>query len=192
MSRINYKIPPKKAVACAALIALLGVGAAQLTLDTVSMYEGYVPEAYQDPVGIWTKCWGDTTGVAPGRTYTFDQCVKSLNDHVLELAEPVMKCVPSLALQNYRVKAAVISMAYNIGPGAFCKSSVARYFNAGDYRRGCLRIREIYKTAKGRELPGLVVRREGESELCLRGLDASTDEGVSWLEPNEVNQCLSG
>ena len=170
MPRISYSIPPKKAAASLALIALLGFGAAQLALDSISDFEGYVPESYQDPVGLWTKCWGDTTGVTPGATYTFDECVKSLNDHTLELAEPVLRCVPSLAGQGYRVKAAVVSMAYNIGSGAFCGSSVARYFNSGDYERGCRRMAEIYKTAKGRELPGLVKRRKVESELCLQGL----------------------
>ena len=47
---------------------------------------------------------------------------------------------------------------------------MARYFNAGDYKRGCERIAEIYKTAKGKELPGLVKRRKYESDMCLAGL----------------------
>lgn len=170
MARINYKKPPKKVLAAAALVVCLGVGAAQLSLDTIADFEGYVPEAYQDPVGIWTKCWGDTRDVVPNVTYTFEECAKSINDHTLELAQPIMRCVPSLAHQPDKVKAAAVSMAYNIGSGAFCKSSVARYFNAGEWERGCRRIAEIYKTAKGQELPGLVRRRGLESQMCLEGL----------------------
>ena len=64
----------------------------------------------------------------------------------------------------------MVSMAYNIGSGAFCKSSVARYANAGDWERACKRMAQIYKTAGGQELPGLVKRRKMESELCLEGL----------------------
>lgn len=170
MAKIPYRKVPGKIVAGAALVALLGIGAAQLSVDTVADFEGYVPEAYLDPVGIWTKCWGDTTDVTPGAKYSFDQCVKSLNDHVLELAEPVTRCVPALNLQHDKVKAAMVSMAYNIGSGAFCKSSVARYANAGDWERACKRMAQIYKTAGGQELPGLVKRRRMESELCLEGL----------------------
>lgn len=170
MARINYKKPPKKIIAAAALVALLGAGAAQLSIGTIADFEGYVPEAYQDPVGIWTKCWGDTRDVVPGTLYTFEQCAQSINDHTLELAAPIMRCVPSLNTQPPKVKAAAVSMAYNIGSGAFCKSSVAKYFNAGDYERGCTRMAEIYKTAKGQELPGLVRRRALESAMCLEGL----------------------
>lgn len=170
MARINYKKPPKKVLAATALVALLGFAGAQLSIETIADFEGYVPEAYQDPVGIWTKCWGDTRDVIPNATYTFEECAKSINDHALELAQPIMRCVPSLNTQPSKVKAAAVSMAYNIGSGAFCKSSVARYFNAGEWERGCIRMAEIYKTAKGKELPGLVRRRALESAMCLEGL----------------------
>ena len=171
MPRIPYRKVPGKIVAGAALVALLGARAATLTVEQVAEFEGYVPQAYQDPVGIWTKCWGDTYDVTPGATYTFDQCVRSLNRQVLAHAKPVMECVPELEHQDDLVKAAFVSMAYNIGTNGFCKSSVARKANAGDWRGACERIAEIYKTAGGKEQPGLVKRRKHESEMCLRGLD---------------------
>ena len=168
--KIRYRKVPGKIVASAALVALLGAGAATLSVDMIADFEGYVPEAYQDPVGIWTKCFGDTEDVVPGATYTFGQCVDSLNAAVYDHAEPVMRCVPGLADQPYKVKAAFVSMAYNIGTHGFCTSSVARYANAGDWARACRRMAEIYKTAKGKELPGLARRRQAESGLCLQGL----------------------
>jgi len=165
-----YKKAPRKVLAGVALAALLGGGAAQLTVDKVAEYEGYVPEAYQCPAGVWTKCFGDTTNVTPGATYTFEECVESINAHILELARPVALCVPGLMDRPDKVKAAAVSMAYNIGPGAFCKSSVAQAFRAGEYETGCKRIAEIYRTAGGKEQPGLVVRRKDESAMCLEGL----------------------
>lgn len=184
MPRIPYRKVPGKIVAGAALVALLGAGAAKMTVEQVAEFEGYVPHAYQDPVGIWTKCWGDTTDVTPGKTYTFDQCVRSLNRQVLAHAKPVMECVPELEHQDDLVKAAFVSMAYNIGPSAFCRSSVARYANAGDWERACKRMAEIYKTAKGQELPGLVKRRKLESELCLEGVREKVlleaNSGPNW------------
>lgn len=172
MSRIPYRKVPGKIVAGVALVALLGAGAANLTLETVADFEGYVPEAYRDPVGIWTKCWGDTYDVTPGATYTFDECVRSLNKQVLAHAKPVMECVPELRERDDLVKASFVSMAYNIGVNGFCKSSVARKANAGDWRGACERIGSgIYTTAGGKKIEGLVDRRHIESDMCLRGLE---------------------
>lgn len=171
MSRIPYRKVPGKVIASAALIALLGMGAAQLAVDHIADYEGYVPQAYKDPVGIWTKCFGDIRNVTPGAKYTFDQCVRSLNTQIEAHAKPILKCVPRLAEQPDKVKAAMVSMAYNIGVHGFCSSSVASYANAGNWERACRRMAEIYKTARGKELPGLVKRRKDESRLCLEGLE---------------------
>ncbi len=75
MARIRYRKSPG-VVASAVLIAAFAVGgsvawyeaqeAAQLAVSTVEEFEGYVPEAYLDPVGILTKCYGDTRNVRPG------------------------------------------------------------------------------------------------------------------------------
>ena len=170
MAKIPYRKFPGKLVASAALVSLLGVGGAALYLDTVADFEGYVPYGYRDPVGIPTKCFGDTENVELGKEYTREECVRSINEHAYEIAKPVMKCIRGLECKSDKVKAAVLSMSYNIGPGAMCKSSVARYMNDGDWEKGCRRMAEIYKTAKGQELPGLVRRRKYESEMCLEGL----------------------
>lgn len=178
MARIPYKKSPG-VIAAAALVAMLvhfgtppetAQDTAQQAITTVEQYEGYVPEAYRDPVGIWTKCYGDTTNVTPGAKYSADECAKSLNDHIVETSTPVMRCVPNLAHQNPKIIVAMLDMAYNIGPTAFCRSSVARYANAGEWAAACKRMAEIYKTAKGEPLPGLEVRRNQESEMCLQGL----------------------
>lgn len=168
--KIPYKKVPGKIVASAALIALLGAGAATMVVKDVAEYEGYVPEAYLDPIGVWTKCFGDTNDVIPGEKYTFEQCLQSLNEQVIAHAAPILKCVPGLQNQPDKVKAAMVSMAYNIGPAGFCASSVAKYANSGEWENACKRIAQIYRTAGGKELPGLVRRRQGESALCLQGL----------------------
>lgn len=170
MAKIPYKKVPGKIMAGAALVALLGAAAAQLAIEEIAEHEGYVPQAYQDPVGIWTRCFGDTRNVTPGARYTFDECVRSLNSQIIAHAKPILLCVPGLDTQPDKVKAAMVSMAYNIGVGGFCSSSVAAYANRGEWEKACMRIAEIYRTARGRELPGLVRRRRSESELCLEGL----------------------
>jgi len=178
MPSIPYKKSPGVAASLALIAMLIGYGVssdtaqetAQQGINTVEQYEGYVPEAYRDPVGIWTKCYGDTTHVTPGAKYSAEECAKSLNDHFIETSEPVMRCVPDLAHQNPKIIVAFLDMAYNIGPTAFCHSSIAKYANAGEWAAACTRMSEIYKTAKGEPLPGLEVRRNQESEMCLQGL----------------------
>lgn len=169
MAKIPYRKIPGKIAVSALLVTMLG-GAASLAVDTVAEFEGYVPEGYLDPVDIPTKCFGDTTDVVLGEQYSFEECSQSLNTHLARNTSPILHCVPDLKNAPDKVKAAAASMAYNIGPTAFCKSSVARYFNDGEWERGCRRIAEIYKTAKGKEWPGLVRRRNFESEMCLQGL----------------------
>lgn len=178
MARIPYRKSPG-VIASALLVAAFCVGgvswhqareAAQLAVDTVEQFEGYVPAAYQDQVGIWTKCYGDTRNVTPGASYSYDECARSLNEHLAELARPVFACVPGLAHMSGKVQASFASMAYNIGSGAFCASSVARHANAGEWDRACRRMAQIYKTARGKELPGLARRRNMESQMCLEGL----------------------
>lgn len=179
MARIPYRKAPAKVIASAALVAVFAAGAAswqsareaaQTTVEMVEEFEGYVPQAYLDPVGILTKCYGDTTNVVYGRQYSFEECARSLNSHLAETTRPLYKAIPSLSGLPPKTQAAFASMAYNIGPGAFLKSSVAGHIRSGNLEKACRRISQIYKTAKGRELPGLVKRRKAESDLCLEGL----------------------
>jgi lysozyme len=69
-----------------------------------------------------------------------------------------------------------VSFAYNIGAGAFCKSTASRRFNVGDWRNGRRAFKEDdagrlqWVTARGVVLPGLVKRRAAERALCATGL----------------------
>ena len=176
MAKIPYRKWPKgaKLIASATLVALLGGNwVAQTAMDDVAGHEGYVPFGYRDPVGIPTKCFGDTTNVVLGKEYSWDECVRSLNEHLVETSRPVVKCLgnmwPKLADET---KAALLSLTYNIGPGAFYKSSVAKFIKAGNVERACRRMGDgkFYVTARGVPLKGLVVRRERESAMCMRGV----------------------
>lgn len=63
---------------------------------------------------------------------------------------------------------AYTSLAYNIGAGAFCGSTLARKLNAGDYAGACKQILRWDKQ-KGRVLRGLTRRRNAEYKLCIGG-----------------------
>ena len=150
------------------LAALIGVPAATALLATIALWEGYEPTGYRDIVGVPTACWGDTAGVEVGRTYGRAECEARLERQALAHAEPVLRCTPGLAGRPNQLIAAA-SLAYNIGAHAYCRSTAARRFNAGDMRGGCDALL-MWNRAGGRVVRGLANRRRFEREICLRGL----------------------
>lgn len=154
------------------LAAVVGVSAAALLLVTVPRHEGEVLTTYIDPVGVATVCYGDTDPnmAIPGATYSRSECLQSLERQLVAHAGPVLETVPEV-VASPEMTAAFVSLAYNIGPNAFKKSTVARRFRAGDYAGACQAI-EMWRYAGGREMPGMVVRRADERALCERGIPA--------------------
>jgi lysozyme len=67
------------------------------------------------------------------------------------------------------MRAACISLAYNIGTGAFAKSTLARRINAREWS-GCTEAFCRYKIGGGRVLTGLLSRRKDEAALFMRGV----------------------
>lgn len=157
------------------LVALVGAIAATLLLTSVPKHEGEALTTYYDPVGIATVCYGDTDPnmAIPGASYTREECLRSLERQLIAHAEPVLACAPGV-IASPEMTAAFVSLAYNIGAPAFCKSTVARRFNSGDYQGACKAV-EMWNKAGGKVLPGLVRRRADERALCERGIPAMLD-----------------
>lgn len=151
------------------LIALIGAAAAAILIPTVTQWEGTEYVSYRDVVGIWTVCTGDTANVTPGKTYSKAECEARLERQLIAHAKPVMQCVPGLTRNRPNQLAASVSLAYNIGTSAFCRSTVARRFNAGQWKAGCDAFL-MWRFAGGREIRGLKRRREAERSICLKGL----------------------
>ncbi len=124
--------------------------------------------AYLDIVKVPTACDGITKGVKLGQTYTPAQCDAMLEAELIAHAEPVIACVPALRGRGNQAAAAV-SLAYNIGTSGFCRSTVARRINAGDWRGGCDAFL-LWNKAGGRVVAGLVARRQRERALCMKDL----------------------
>jgi len=152
-----------------ALAAFLGSTVAAVALVvSVTQWEGKETRAYRDIVGVWTICYGDTANVQPGQVATDAECQARLERQLIAHAKPVMQCVPGLAAKGREYAlAASASLAYNIGPGAFCRSTAARRFNAGDWRGGCDAFL-AWNRAGGRVIRGLDNRRRAERALCLK------------------------
>lgn len=152
------------------LISIVGVTAASLLFCLIPKYEGEVLTTYKDPVGILTVCYGDTDKklAVEGASYSREECLRSLEKQLISHAEGVLSCTP--ILKDYPEQlAAAVSLAYNIGTTAYCSSTVARRFNAGDFSGACGAF-SMWVKVKGKTLQGLVNRRKDEAALCRRNL----------------------
>lgn len=154
-----------------ALAAYVVACVAAVTPHLTQPNEGYVGHAYKDATGTATFCYGETQHVDPMRVYSKDQCGVMLRARMAKDYGPLLiKCVPAFAdPQRAHAFQASLDAAYNTGAGGFCRSSIAKLFNAGRWTDGCNAIVGWRDTSKGRRLPGLVRRRKEEAHWCFTG-----------------------
>lgn len=128
-----------------------GVTAAgALAITLVGGFEGLRLVAYRDPVGISTACFGETKGIRMGMTFTRAECDKMLLDSLIEHETGMERCI-TVPLKD-ETHVALLSFTYNVGVGAFCKSTLVRKLNAGDTKGACDELMRWNK-AGGMTLP---------------------------------------
>lgn len=143
---------------------LLALGLAA-GLGLVTANEGYQAYTYRDPVGIPTICFGDTTPALQGSHRSRAECEELAAEKLIAIDAAISRCVHVPLTRGQR--SAFGSLAYNAGTGTFCRSTIVRRLNAGDYTGACNELsRWVY--ARGRKLPGLEKRRAEERHVCLQ------------------------
>lgn len=156
------------------LAAIVGAAAASGLFATIPQDEGTEYKAYRDIAGIWTICQGDTKNVRAGMVETKEGCQRRLEQQLVAHALPVMRCTPTLSQPGRdNQRWAAVSLAYNIGTAAYCRSSVDRQFDQGNWRGGCdafLAWNKARVNGQMRPVQGLTNRRNRERSICLRGL----------------------
>lgn len=133
------------------------------TLVGIAVHEGYVGQTYLDAVGFPTIGFGETKGVKPGQTTTPTRALVQLLKSADEHAKGMSDCIRVPLFQHEYD--AYLSFTYNVGVGAFCRSTLNKKLNAGDYDGACLEILKWDK-AGGRQLAGLTKRRQEEFKQC--------------------------
>jgi len=133
-------------------------------------FESCKLKAYRCPAGVWTIGWGTTAeagvGVTPREGMVITQAQA---DHYFDLT--IEKFIAEIKPHIKRPITdnefgAFVSLAYNIGPPRFNKSSALRFFNAGDVAKAADAIL-MWNKAGGKVSPGLVRRRAAERALFL-------------------------
>jgi len=101
----------------------------------IQKWEGCRLDAYKDVAGILTIGYGHTSmagppKVVPGLRITMAEADAILARDLGRYEAGVSKAVTRVPSQHQFD--AMVSLCYNIGEGAFARSSVVRHFNAGD------------------------------------------------------------
>jgi lysozyme len=145
---------------------------AALSLSAVAFgglvtYEGYSETPITPiPGDRLTIGFGTTEGVKPGDRITPPKAVIRALQDVAQYEGAVKRCV-KVPLHQYEYDS-FLSLAYNIGPTAFCGSTLVRVLNAGDYTEACRQILR-WDRAQGRQVRGLTLRRQAEYRTCTGG-----------------------
>jgi lysozyme len=141
-------------------------------VDLIKSSESFSPTAYLCPVGIPTIGYGHTAGVLSAdvgnRRITEAMGEQLLCDDLAIFCDAVEKLI-KVSLTDGQF-GALVSLAFNIGVGAFKKSTLLRRLNAGDFT-GAAEQFSVWNKGGGRVLPGLVKRRESERILFCGGYD---------------------
>jgi lysozyme len=143
-----------------------------MALNTIQQFEGLKLKAYKDSVGIWTVGFGNIFNLDTGNP------IKEGDEISLETAERWLKIeVDNLQAKMRKVITvplndnqwtALTSLAYNIGFGAFKRSTLLRLLNAGASKEEVAKQFLRWNKAGGKEVKGLTNRRQAESNLFLK------------------------
>ena len=142
----------------------------KIGLKLIAKFEGCYLQAYLCPANVWTIGIGTTiypngVKVKKGDKCTLEQAHEYLAHDMIEFEKTVNDSVKVPLSQNQFD--ALVSLAYNIGSGAFKNSTLLKKLNAKDYA-GAADQFLVWNKGGGKVLKGLVRRRDAERALFLK------------------------
>lgn len=133
-------------------------------LNLIKKYEGLRLKAYKCPAGKLTIGYGHTNNVRPDDVITEAQASELLIRDVLDVEGAINRLVTKTLTQGQFD--ALCSFIFNLGAGAFQRSTLLRKINQGDFV-GASREFSRWIYSGGKILNGLKKRREEEKQLFL-------------------------
>jgi lysozyme len=144
--------------------AIAGIVLSASALVGIVLHESYSDTAIIPvPGDVPTIGFGTTGGVKLGDKTTPPKALARTLTDVQKFEGAIKRCV-TVPLHQYEYDA-YVSLAYNIGEGAFCRSTLVKKLNAGDYQGACKQIL-VWDKFKGKPLRGLTNRRQKEYKQC--------------------------
>ena len=149
-------------------IAALTLSASALV--GIAIHEGYEPVARPPvPGDVDTGGFGSTrredgSPMRAGEKVPPVRALQLLLADASRFEQAVKRCAP-VPMYPHEFSA-FVSLTYNIGEGAFCRSTLVKKLNAGDYEGACKEILR-WDRFQGKPLRGLTLRRQDEYRQCM-------------------------
>lgn len=139
-------------------------------LNLIKEFEGFREKAYLCPAKVWTIGYGNTfyqdgRKVKQGDRISEPEAERLLKITVESFADQVAKLITVPVTSNQF--AAIVSLTYNIGIGAFTRSTLLSMLNNRKDKKEVAIQFLRWDKAGGKTLYGLTRRREREMELFL-------------------------
>ena len=154
------------------VLLILLIGKKVSAINLIKQFEGLKLTSYPDTGGIYTIGFGNTINKDTGQAIkqgdkidlaTAERWLK------LDVAEREKKIKALIKVPiNENMKAALVSLAYNIGNGAFASSTLLRLLNSGADKKLVADQFLRWNKVQGKEVKGLTNRRKLEQELFLK------------------------
>ena len=142
----------------------------QAGIDVIKFYEGWSASVYRCAANYVTIGYGscyDDKGrpiSATANNITKERGESYLRYSVQGVEKAISRLVLTRAELTQGMFDATVSLTYNIGTGAFQRSTIRQRLIRGDFE-GAADIWWQFRRGGGRILPGLVKRRETERQL---------------------------
>lgn len=144
----------------------------ELALPLIKRFEGFQATPYICPAGKRTVGYGHV--IEPGDALTYPMTENAaetlLRADIQRFADDLYDLLPDASL-TFPMRAALISLMFNIGTGAFAKSTLRTLIKGHLYEAAANEFMRWDKaTVNGKKvvLPGLTTRRAAERALYLQ------------------------
>jgi len=122
---------------------------------------------YLCPAGFWTIGYGRLCKKEHPAITEETGSIYLAEDMRSALVSTVTLC-PVLAVEKSSRLAAIVDFTFNLGHGRLAASTLRKKINARDWEAAADQLK-LWVWGGGQKLPGLIIRREREVELLLRG-----------------------
>lgn len=157
------------ACAVSAIIAIVvsngTVRTSEKGLELIGNAESCRRDPYVCPAGVLTDGIGNTHGVKQGARKSDEQIAADWEKNILQAESCVNKYGNGNKLSQGQFDA-VTSITFNAGCPQMQKSTMYRMLREGKFTEACYQFPR-WTYGGGKQLPGLVIRREKEKALCL-------------------------
>ena len=164
IKELKYIIP-------AGIILLLLKTKKMSAATVIARHEGLRLNAYQDSGGIWTIGYGTTfhhdqkRPIRQGDRITRAKAIEWLQKDTKSAENTVKRLVKVPLTANQRI--ALTSLVYNIGSGAFARSTILRMLNSKTPKNQVAMQFLRWVNVQGQPVQGLINRRRDEMQLFL-------------------------